>query len=239
MNFNTHYRYVDCSGAPEKFYSAGNNAVEGSGLAADATLSSESWEAFHTYGCYWINAREFDFYADDQLAGKVFAKTDVVDEPFARPMGINLVTETYNWAKPYPTLKQLNDDRINTSYYDWVRSYSLIPVDRAASGGSGIFTEGLTIASASNAASIADQHRVLIVYKTNEDRVIRLRLKDNSGTLISDESYTARSGYGKRAFSIPLDAALAEGTYQLTAELNELDQTEAKRIAADTKSFTR
>ncbi len=129
MNFNTHYRYVDCNGAPEVFYSAGNNAVEGNGQQADANLAgSESWEDYHTYGCYWKDNKTFDFYVDTNYAGTVIGRTDVVDAPFSEPMGINMVTETYDFAKPYPTDAELADNSINTSYYDWIRSYRLIPI---------------------------------------------------------------------------------------------------------------
>ncbi|WP_271770041.1 carbohydrate binding domain-containing protein [Aquimarina algiphila] len=132
MNFNTHYRYVDCNGAPEEFYSAGNNAIEGNGMQANANLvGGESWEDFHTYGCYWKDAKTFDFYVDSAYAGTVIARTDVVDTPFSEPMGINMVTETYTFAQPYPSDTQLADNSINTSYYDWIRSYRLFPIDQA------------------------------------------------------------------------------------------------------------
>lgn len=138
MNFNTHYRYIDCSGAPEVFYSAGNNAVEGNGQDADADLiGSESWEDYHTYGCYWKDNKTFDFYVDDKFAGTVIGRTDVVDEPFTEPMGINMVTETYNWATPYPNDDQLADNAINTSYYDWIRSYRLLPILEPEFSGNG------------------------------------------------------------------------------------------------------
>ncbi|UZO80702.1 T9SS type A sorting domain-containing protein [Aquimarina sp. ERC-38] len=129
MNFNTHYRYINCNNAPEVFYSAGNNAVEGNGQDADADLiGSESWEDYHTYGCYWKDPKTFDFYVDEKFAGTVIGRTDVVDKPFTEPMGINMVTETYNWAKPYPSDADLANNAINTSYYDWIRSYRLIPI---------------------------------------------------------------------------------------------------------------
>jgi hypothetical protein len=40
-------------------------------------------------------------------------------------MYMHLVTETYNWETP-PTVEELNNDEINTTYYDWVRSYKLV-----------------------------------------------------------------------------------------------------------------
>ncbi|KAA1245584.1 family 16 glycosylhydrolase [Aquimarina sp. RZ0] len=108
MNFNTHYRYVDCNGAPEVFYSAGNNAVEGNGQQADANLvGSESWEDYHTYGCYWKDTKTFDFYVDTNFAGTVIGRIDVVDTPFSEPMGINMVTETYDFVRPIQVMPNL------------------------------------------------------------------------------------------------------------------------------------
>jgi len=40
-------------------------------------------------------------------------------------MYMHLVTETYNWEDPPSDEELLNDD-INTTYYDWVRSFRLV-----------------------------------------------------------------------------------------------------------------
>ena len=45
-------------------------------------------------------------------------------------MHVNLVTETYDWETP-PTVEELNDDSINTTYYDWSRAYVLVPAGEA------------------------------------------------------------------------------------------------------------
>ncbi|MEO0733468.1 MAG: family 16 glycosylhydrolase, partial [Bacteroidota bacterium] len=77
-------------------------------------------EAYHIYSCWWESDTTLHFYVDGELV-----KTVTPKEPFDRPMYMHLVTETYNWEDPPPTEDLLND-AINTTYYDWVRSYRLV-----------------------------------------------------------------------------------------------------------------
>ena len=130
MQFNTHIHHTHCDGKREH-YSKGGNAAEGDGRIADNKLpeGQEVWQDFHTYGAWWKDANNVDFYLDGKLAGSVKVSTAVTDEPFKMPMRMQMLTETYNWATPYPTKKQFKDNTVNTSYYDWVRSYKLIDVN--------------------------------------------------------------------------------------------------------------
>lgn len=117
MNSNTHYWYTDCTG--EKItYSKGSNIL----------LDSDVAENYHIYGAWWKNENEVTFYADDNQSETVFFLTDASNKPFDRPMAINMVTETYSWEAE-PRIEVLNDDSRNTSYYDWIRSYKLLPID--------------------------------------------------------------------------------------------------------------
>lgn len=134
QQYNTHVFYNDCDNNINDF-KAGVNAAEGNGTApADNTLpnGSESWENFNTYAAWWKDENEVDFFLNDDFSGRVQVATDLLDEPFSRTMSMNMVTETYNWGTPYPTPEQLSDDTINTSYYDWVRSYVLVDVEADA-----------------------------------------------------------------------------------------------------------
>lgn len=224
MNFNTHYRYVDCNSSPEKFYSAGNNAVEGNGQTADAGLiGSESWEDFHTYGCYWKDSKNFDFYVDGKFAGAVVARTDVVDHPFSEPMGINMVTETYNWAKPYPTTAELTNDNINASYYDYIRSYKLVPVDDQSFTGfalvDGLYPEELAFPDFDAVRGISATYDFVVSYQANENRDIFITIKDASGTVVKSTKYTALAGYGTKSYPVALSAPLANGTYTVETEI--------------------
>lgn len=117
MMSNTHYIHKEC-GQPETWHSEGGNSAVGAHVS----------DAFHTYGCYWKNPKEMDFYIDGAKKHTIYPSTAENPAPFSRPMFMNLVTETYDWVTP-PTTADLNDDNRNTTFYDWVRSYYLIDVD--------------------------------------------------------------------------------------------------------------
>lgn len=117
MGSNTHWHHFKCDTSRET-YSAG----------ASTELSSEVSAEYHTYGAWWKDANEVTFYNDDNEGETVAFRTDVKAEPFSHPMMINMVTETYDWEIP-PTAEELADDTRNTSYYDFVRYYKLVPID--------------------------------------------------------------------------------------------------------------
>jgi len=119
MKSNSHYIHKEC-GEQEVWHSQGGNSPIGGHVS----------DAFHTYGCFWKNPNEFDFYIDGVKKHTINPSTAENPEPFSRPMAMHMVTETYNWVTP-PTTSDLNDDARNTTYYDWVRSYYLIDVDES------------------------------------------------------------------------------------------------------------
>lgn len=116
MNSNTHYRRE--RRGPRATYSVGDHVVV-------SPPSPEVGEAFHVYGAWWVDARTVHFYHNDQFVYTVHPSTHVVSHPFDRPMQINMVTETYDWMPP-PAVADLTNDTINTTCYDWIRSYSLV-----------------------------------------------------------------------------------------------------------------
>ncbi|MGJ8691684.1 MAG: hypothetical protein ACSHW0_04320 [Thalassotalea sp.] len=125
QQYNVHVWYSDCSGGRSS-YAKGANAAEGDGSTpANNKLANgeEVWQNFNTYAAWWKNENEVSFYLNDSFSGKIQISTALHDKPYSRSMGMQLLTETYDWATPYPTDAELADDNINTSYYDWVRSY--------------------------------------------------------------------------------------------------------------------
>ena len=94
-------------------------------VPGDALISPAAGEAFHVYGVWWVDAGTVHFYHNDEFKFTLHPNTDYHPTPFERPMHLNLVTETYDWETP-PTPEELNDDSINTTYYDWVRAYVLV-----------------------------------------------------------------------------------------------------------------
>lgn len=93
-----------------------------------ATLGSIlQWgDAFHLYGVWWVDATTMRFYHNDQCKFTLKPDTTYSGSLFIRPMQKNMVTETYDWETP-PSKEDLDDDTINTTYYEWVRSCGLVP----------------------------------------------------------------------------------------------------------------
>lgn len=113
MNSNTHYMYNDGEN-PTDWKSIGDNAPVGGNVADD----------YHVYGAWWKDANTILFYIDGVYQYTINPDTTYDPHPFSRPMYICMVTETYNW-QPAPSTEDLADDSINTTYYDWVRAWTL------------------------------------------------------------------------------------------------------------------
>ena len=114
MHSNTHTFHWACDGTRTVKSKGGTTA-----------LVPPANQAFHTYGCWWVDANTLHFYLDGKYVYTAHPDTTFSKTPFNRPMYMHLVTETYNWEDP-PTPEELNNDSINTTYYDWVRSYVLV-----------------------------------------------------------------------------------------------------------------
>ena len=67
-------------------------------------------------------------FPDGKPAFNIEVPTNVSSEPMSQPMHVNMVCEIYNWEKT-PLEKNLNDDAKNTTYYDDVRAYKLVPIE--------------------------------------------------------------------------------------------------------------
>lgn len=114
MKSNSHIFHTDCSG--QKIVKSNGGQCE---------ISPAANEDFHVYGCWWIDENTLKFYHNGKYKFTVNPSKHFREKPFNRPMYMHMVTETYNWETP-PTVEELNDDTINTTYYDWVRSYKLV-----------------------------------------------------------------------------------------------------------------
>ena len=117
MKSNAHIFHTDCEGKKE-VKSAPNQAP----------LNPAVHKAFHTFGCWWVDENTLKFYLDGKYQYTIHPSTHFREKPFDRPMYMHLVTESYNWEEP-PTIEELQNDSINTTYYDWIRSYKLVKVE--------------------------------------------------------------------------------------------------------------
>ncbi len=118
FNANTHYSISTKNGRIPNI-SVGTPKCEGRTIEPSA-------DAFHTYGLWWVDATTLHFYYDGRFAFTINPGTDYNPQPFARPMYMHLVTETYDWEPSLPSDEDLKDPAKSTTRYDWVRSYILV-----------------------------------------------------------------------------------------------------------------
>lgn len=117
MVSHTHYKYQGCNTDKKNWVSR----------AQRTPLNSKAYAKFHTYGAWWRDGNQVTFYADDKKGKTMNLRNNINrNQPFDQKMRINMVTETYDFATPYPTKRELRNWRISTSYYDWVRAWRLV-----------------------------------------------------------------------------------------------------------------
>ena len=186
-----------------------------------------------------MDANTVRFYADDVLTAEVYFSKEIdKTDPFDRPMKINMVTETYDWGTPYPTPAQLEDKALNTSYYDWVRSYKLVPVDQKLSKAltkyDPIFEESIT-ATGGYQKSTGKNKKYLfyMTYKANQDGEVKIRLASLTGKIIEEVTHTVLAGYGNKGLELPMEKWPKAGRYQLEMELTTKEVKTTGKIQID------
>lgn len=98
---------------------------QGKRVNIECEKTDPSAEAFHRYGCWWVDANHVKLYYDGKYMFTIEASTEFSDTPLEHPVFMHLVTETYDWA-PGVSPEQLADKEKATTLYDWVRSYKLV-----------------------------------------------------------------------------------------------------------------
>ena len=218
MNSNTHFRYIRCGKEKEEFISIGTGA----------TLHSEVSDDYHIYGAWWKNANEVLFYANDDLFDTVMVRTDISEKPFDRPMKINMVTETYNWQPPPPKEDLLND-AINTAYYDWVRSYILVPIGQEVESKTSvkIYEEGISISKINSSQLKSRKITFDYFYKANLDREIIVKIKSKEKQFQST-ALKALKGYGSGTYTLPISFIPEKGkSYTLEVSIDKITRTQS------------
>ena len=119
FNANTHYSLRVAGGGSPPNVSMG-------GPKDDRAIIDASAEDYHTYGLWWVDANTLHFYYDGKFLFTIHPSKKYNPQPFARPMYMHMVTETYSWEPSLPTDEMLNDDKKNSTRYDWVRAYILV-----------------------------------------------------------------------------------------------------------------
>lgn len=89
-------------------------------------------EAYHTYGVWWKDAQNIQFYLDGEPAGYVKVGdhrdgTFYADRFFTKDLEIifDLWTNEADWLGGLPPKSELGNDSINTMKIDWVRTWKL------------------------------------------------------------------------------------------------------------------
>ncbi|RKR14987.1 glycosyl hydrolase family 16 [Maribacter vaceletii] len=118
LHSNTHIFNTDCNGEKSTKSQGGT-----------AKINPPANEAYHVYGCWWVDATTIKIYLDGVYQFTMNPSTYYNKTPFNKPMYMHMVTETYNWETP-PTPEELANDTKNTTYYDWVRAYTLEPIKK-------------------------------------------------------------------------------------------------------------
>ncbi|ARV16598.1 family 16 glycosylhydrolase [Polaribacter sp. SA4-12] len=115
LHSNTHIFHYSCEG---------ERIVKSKGPEVHPKIAPPANEAYHVYGCWWVDASTIKIYLDGKYQFTMNPSKEFSETPFDRPMYMHMVTETYDWETA-PTPEELADNSKNTTYYDWVRSYTL------------------------------------------------------------------------------------------------------------------
>ena len=128
MNSNVHYWFTPEGENVQKDIRAKETRL----YREDGGVPSDD---FNVYGCWWKDKSSATFYLNNTQSGSVEFYNRNTNEPFyfTEPMGVNMVVETY----PYPWIdlpddEELADETKNKTYYDWVRAYKLIDINKEA-----------------------------------------------------------------------------------------------------------
>lgn len=212
MQYNTHVWYRGCDKTQKRAmrFSKGANAAEGDGTNSFSNKLSddkEVWQDFNTYAAWWKNENNVTFYLNNNFAGHIEIDTSVAEKPYSQPLQMQMVTETYDWARPLPTPSELANDQINTSYYDWVRSYYYVDVNmeedqllERIGKADDIFKESATI---KKTKLIRNRLEFSYLYETDENLVAQLIIKKNKKVIFS-KKVNLKAGYGHVADQISL-----------------------------------
>ncbi len=118
MNSNTHYW--------RRIHGGKSGSLNAPKVDVACEETDPSAEDYHTYGCWWVDAKTVKFYYDGKYMFTIHPNTTYTETPFDQPMFMHLVTETYDWEPGVPTAEDLKDPVLSSTYYDWVRSYKLV-----------------------------------------------------------------------------------------------------------------
>jgi hypothetical protein len=128
---NSQYFHADSNKIPVTIRDDDN--YNRSGLSDTNPLKNVMWnEDYHTFGVWWKDSKNMQFYLDGEPAGSVIVGHDrsgatYTDREFTRDLEIifDLWTNEAKWLGGLPPKSDLADNTINTMKIDWVRTWKL------------------------------------------------------------------------------------------------------------------
>ena len=127
---NSQYFHADANLTPGTVRNYGNFLR--SELSTTNPLRNKGWnEDYHTYGVWWKDAKNIQFYLNGEPAGSVVVGEHLdgktYDREFTRDLEIifDLWTNAADYLGGLPPKSDLSDNAINTMRIDWVRTWKL------------------------------------------------------------------------------------------------------------------
>lgn len=201
MGSNTHSR-----GIPETC----TDIVAGS-VGNHIDTPGKVYDNYYTYGVWWKGPSELLFYLNGEYVYTITPKAD-----FDIDMYIKLVVETYNW-NPVPEDGGMTGTwEERTTFYDWVRTYTYLPMDKEGQSSNKIFNNNIQFTDKPGSLP-ADELSFILNYQSNENAKIVLELKDDEGVVVERTEKEVYSGFGNTALS--LEEAEKGGSYTVVASL--------------------
>lgn len=129
---NSQYFHADHTKTPVEIRDEDNFMQ--SGLSDVNPLKGVKWnEDYHTFGVWWKDERNIQFYLDGEPAGSVVvghdrSGTTYSDRYFTRELEIifDLWTNEANWLGGLPQKSELSNAANSTMLVDWVRTWKLV-----------------------------------------------------------------------------------------------------------------
>ena len=128
---NSQYFQANSTASPGTIRNKGN--FNRSDLSDANPLKNVNWnEDYHTYGVWWQDSKNIQFYLDGEPAGSVVVGEHengqtYAEREFTRELEIifDLWTNEAGYLGGLPAMSDLSDDTINTMEIDWVRTWKL------------------------------------------------------------------------------------------------------------------
>lgn len=131
VQMNSQYFHADSDKTPVEIRDEDN--FLNTNLSDANPLKGVKWnEDYHTFGVWWKDAKNIQFYLDGEPAGSVIvghdrSGTTYSDREFTRDLEVifDLWTNEADWLGGLALKADLADDAINTMRVDWVRTWKL------------------------------------------------------------------------------------------------------------------